>query len=491
MKSRTLSVLIALAIGSTVAAQSSMTLTVGLGGDNHTADWESGTFALFTGGSQADGQSYAVGTPLTWDITVAVGGVHQTTPGGLPGDGVAPNGAALVVFNLELREGTAGGPLAAVSRATVVSDTPTTAGWYSSINDGDGGDSTENAAFTNVFNIAGNGPPSNAGRLIDLIAQGGPYLDLPQFPSVAGLPIGASTLPGKLEGMGAGFTAFTPNGVFSRTAGVGMTGSTGGGCTGLLNPPLFEGQISTIGLATGTYVLVVVPEAGNVLRGDFNCATESPASFAVAANALTGDDITFSLTAPPPAPTVTSAESLATHGGAGEQSIAMGVSPAVGDVECRSQTSPRKRKINLDSAISANDGSIDDGDEIVVTCNPPAAVTASNITLTNGGTSLEFDLTGVPERCCLSILLHDLATDLGSGVPGNTMPDTTILQRVLTGDATNSGKATSADVNLVKSLAGATTGANFRADLNADGTVDNTDTNLAKASTRGQVQACP
>ena len=61
----------------------------------------------------------------------------------------------------------------------------------------------------------------------------------------------------------------------------------------------------------------------------------------------------------------------------------------------------------------------------------------------------------------------------------------------LEGDSTMNGKVTSADVNLTKANAGATVIANFDLDVNVDGVVDNTDTNIVKGATSGIVASCP
>ena len=52
-----------------------------------------------------------------------------------------------------------------------------------------------------------------------------------------------------------------------------------------------------------------------------------------------------------------------------------------------------------------------------------------------------------------------------------TVDEKVVTWRTLLGDVNANGSVTGADVNITKANFGAATGANFRADFNADGTV--------------------
>lgn len=261
-------------------AESRIDLILELGGSNHSGE---SPVPPFTPGSGANGQSFTVGTKITWDARVAVSGKHYDP--GKPGHGFAPNGLAGVCFNLELHQGTAGGPLVEFPAGSAGSR-----GWYSSAVTG------ENAAFARSFNIGGNG--QLAGRVFDPLSAGGPNLAFTMDPTALGRPEAATTPSGVLAGLTTALNEYVV-GVTAPGVGVsGPTGLTGGGCPGLGILPLFEGQMNTTGLGAGTYVLVLVPRGGIILRGDFNCQTESPARFAIEANDVLGDQISLVLTAP-------------------------------------------------------------------------------------------------------------------------------------------------------------------------------------------------
>ena len=184
------------------------------------------------------------------------------------------------------------------------------------------------------------------------------------------------------------------------------------------------------------------------------------------------------------APSLTLVESRKTHGGAGTWGISFG------DTESRSGGITRV-VLQFDKNVTPADGSIEDGDELTMTSNPAAAITISNIQHTAPSDTITFDVAGVVDRSCVTLTIDGIACDVSVDVPGSTMPTATPQMVVLQGDAGNSEKVTSADVNLVKSQAGGVVVGNFRSDINVDGTVDNTDTNLAKGSTNGVPVSCP
>jgi hypothetical protein len=276
-----------------------ITYILELGGDNHSDLYEVGTtFPRFTPGSTADGQTFNAGDVITWAVRVKVCGLHKDPSH--PGDGLPTNGAACVGFDLELHEGTAGGPLA---EEVLAGNDTTSCGWFSSINDGDddgargvalGADPLENAAFTSVYDITGSG--SAGGRVIDPQNQGGPYASMFFYPAAPGRPAAASVAAGTLLGMGACFEFFIPD---DNRAGIGVMTPGAATCDALGVEPLFEGQINTTGLSTGTYVLVLIPHGGNILTGNLTCQGAMPAYAAQPADVVNSDEITFDLSGTP------------------------------------------------------------------------------------------------------------------------------------------------------------------------------------------------
>jgi len=264
-----------------VWADSQIAYRVQLGGSNN------GGTGQFTPGQEADGLQFERGTPLTWSVVVEASGVHNQP--GHPSHGFQIYGAANLVFDLELHVGTAEGPLA-------------DADFYSTAQPGAA------AAFARSYKIIG----SNWATAVDRLGNGGPYMGGPKASEVTPpTPKGPHTFPtaepGKLIGMGCGYKDWLRatgglNG--SPTPGVGMT-TLPGGFAGLGVVPVAEGQIDTTNLPLGTYVLKVKKtgnegapgSAGNnVLRGDMDmrAGVDRPA-FAVAANQVVGDTITFQL----------------------------------------------------------------------------------------------------------------------------------------------------------------------------------------------------
>jgi len=275
-------VLAALLAG-TANSQSFVSYTVQLGGDNHAAEWKAGQRVMYTPGGADDDQVYSVGEVVNWDVVVEAGGVHVMP--GSPSDGFPIQGAANLVYDLELHQGTAAGPLV------------TTARFFSSINDGTNGDPTENAAFALSYNVGNAGPA----RVFDPAAAGGPYLGVYLYPVSHDYPKPDSpnVAPGVLGGMGAGYPYWDQeigSSLFT-TPGVGMA-LLPDGSPGLGVVPITEGQIDTTLMEPGTYTLRIIPGGGiNVLRGDVDLGPGAPPvySFAVAANTVVGDEISFVL----------------------------------------------------------------------------------------------------------------------------------------------------------------------------------------------------
>jgi len=256
---------------------SKITYTLELGGNNHATDWRLGERTLYTRGGADDGQLFDKDQLVNYAVVVKAEGVHSQP--GHPADGFVIFGAANLVFDLELHEGSDAGPVVngAVFRST--------------INDGAGSDPAENAAFALGFTVL-----PTPGRLIDKVTWGGPRMEpIFTYPS-------AAVAPGKLVGMGAGYMEWNRTGSNDvlTLPGVGMApipNGAGGYTAGLGEVPVFEGQIDMSALLPGTYVLKVIPSNGNtVLRGDLNllAAVNRPA-FAVPVNETIGDDIMFTI----------------------------------------------------------------------------------------------------------------------------------------------------------------------------------------------------
>jgi hypothetical protein len=340
----------------TVAAygQSMIVYTLETGGDNHATDWESyaNPMPAYSSGVTDGTTVVEAGDDLNWAVRVTVGGTHT----GQPGDGLAPLGAANLVFDLAVVD--SNGAAVSLGAAPMSCDggvvpgtggatncVTTGGGFHSTINDGDsdgirGGvaqDTWANAAFAiALYNQAT--PPAQQVSLIDEIP--GPGFDYGWYPTANGRggvdldgtkPVNTSVsnpaLNGKLVGFGAGYKNYNST---SYLPGVGLyevewEGQLGFGANvgfDPLNPtanerPVFEGQINTAGLAPGTYYLKVIPSenGNNILHGyvvwnsptgDYN----GFGSFAAKANSAVvlpaqANGVKFVVGAPPEETTVT------------------------------------------------------------------------------------------------------------------------------------------------------------------------------------------
>ncbi len=298
-----LATVVLMILGAPVFAASVVTYELQLGGDNHADAIKAGTRwpgVNYSGGNVADGQYFTTGA-LNWAAVVAVSG-NQSQPGH-PSDGLAVQGLANFVLNLKLHSGSAGGPLA------------TNVSYYSTIHSGTGALTCTDcaggytipgptafcagSAFAYVFNIAGLN--WGYGTVLEALSSGnytGPYMEVGMYPTV---DVGNISGDGQLLGVGAGYGQWSRGGGFATltTKGVGLA-------SGLGVLPLVEGQIDTSLLAVGTYVLELVPGTGhNVLRGDVDLSSAPPPgnpevqAFAVPANQVSGDTITFVVGLPP------------------------------------------------------------------------------------------------------------------------------------------------------------------------------------------------
>lgn len=287
-----------LLVAAPVFAASVVTYELQLGGDNHAAAIQAGTRQAYTSGSATDNQTYPPGV-LNWAANLAVSG-NQDQPGH-PSNGLPVQGVANFVINLELRSGSAAGPL--VSNVS----------YYSSIHSGAGALTCADcaggytipggapfcagAAFTYIFNMynLGWGPGTVLEALSSVGGYTGPYMEIGMYPTV---DVGNTSGDGQVLGVGAGYGQWSRGGGFATLTSKGVGIPTASGGLGVL--PLVEGQIDTSQLANGTYVLKLTPGAGhNVLRGDVDLVTPPAAgnpevqAFAVPANQVVGDTITF------------------------------------------------------------------------------------------------------------------------------------------------------------------------------------------------------
>lgn len=309
------------------AAQSKVVYTLEIGGDNHADLYEANQTPTFTSGVTSGIIPVMAYDSVTWAVRVSVGGRHA----GPIGDSLYPLGAANLVFDLELYDDqgspvdVGAAPLAADGNQNVAAGP----GFWSSINDGDTGgirgfiypDLEANAAFAiSIHNQEFE--PAHRFSLIDS-APGGPNFDYGWYPTANGRSgidiagtrpvrhdIAKPALAGRLVGFGAGMMSYDYS---SYRPGVGKhyfspdSNDFGFGAfvddidpayadplsppTGVQERPLFEGQISTLGLPFGTYTLKVKPVAWatNVIHGGVVWSSMVPdyggfGSFAVPAN---------------------------------------------------------------------------------------------------------------------------------------------------------------------------------------------------------------
>ncbi len=448
-------------------AASTVAYTVYLGGDPHVTQYENGLYPVYTGQDPNDGQSPQAGV-LNWAVSAAVSGTHSTDPAGGLGDGYVPGGIANAVITLEVRDSQ--NNLVDLQRIQGTANAPSSMGWYSAINDGDtdgargliGADPLQNAAFASVFNIGGGG--GGGGRLFDSAANGGPYMDYYHYPSCTGLPAAATNCNGKLIGMGAGYSSFVPTSFLGpNTAGVGLTGSSGA-CVGLGEKVLFEGQISTIGLAAGTYTLTVSAGTGtNVCPYTDDYCTFGPIStFAVAPNSTSGDSITFVVTTDCEDLSIVSSVSQKTHGTVGDFDVASG--GWEGRVPSTSLQGPSKIVTKFNQDIQLLTGTAAD---VSVSSGTVGSLSAAGDTLT-------VNLTGIATKATFTIGYPGVAAACDAG----KKTAATNCWQVLAGEASGGSPivVNTSDFVYVRGRIGmAVSASTFRADVNADGQINTSD----------------
>jgi hypothetical protein len=468
-------VIVALFLSGPAMGDSLLEMMIEVGGDNKVADWENNLNTPYVAGSSANDQMFLAdgGTGLaivTWDVVIALTGTHS--------DGNVPNGVANIVFDLELRN-TQTGELVALGRAanTIVDgDNPTGPGFFSTTNDGDadglrgssvGPDPLHNAAFTRSF--AGTIGIAGTGRVWDQKVDGGPRLDRPQYPSAAGYPTGSVAANGKLVGMGTGYSLYTLSDDI-RVPGVGGIGS----CQ-LAVVPVAEGQIA---LEVGRYTLKVVPDtANNILRGDFDCTTDEPRSFALPVDQATGSEINFIVAAPPK---LESAASIKLNAFAEEFGIDMKLAGSADPllVEPRND-GPTRTVFTFDQDVDITGASV----TLSVAWNMYTPTLDGIVPVGTDG--MEVQASGIVTADLYNYCLKVDISGVTGTVGGLAMDPVRYLIMPLLGDVNGDGWTDTADINLAKDQSGeyvwGTTGADFRRDFNLDGWVDSGDINLAKA----------
>jgi len=280
--------------------------------------------------------------------------------------------------------------------------------------------------------------------------------------------------------MGAGYGRWSRGGGYATrtTKGVGQTSAEGG--WGIV--PVVEGQIDTSNLAPGTYVLKLTPGAGtNVLRGDVDLVSAPDPgdpevqAFAVPANQVVGDEITFVITNPSTPPVITAAQSVKTHGAAGDLSVDIPV--VEGGSEPR-DGGPTQLVVTFDQDVQGV-GGLDVGD--VVLSDGNATVTDVSIT----GNVLTVGLTGVSDSVVLMVMFPGIENSAGQACAD------TLCIRVLMGDTTGDGAVNIFDlVNVRNELGQQVTATNCRADVNVDGSISVFDLVAVRNQLNKTVAAC-
>jgi len=455
-------------------ADSVVTYTLQLGGDNHAADIKAGTRVPYTPGNPDDGQTFDAGV-LDWAMVLQVTGNHSQPEH--PSDGLLTQGVANFIFNLRLETDT----------GALVTDVD----YYSTIHDGGTGLTCDTcyggytlpdavpfcagAAFAFSFDSVGWGP----GRVFEAYYSGlytGPFMEVAMLPTV---DVGNTSGVGQLLGIGAGYGRWSRGGGNSTltTKGVGQTVAEGG--WGIV--PVVEGQIDTSALAPGTYVLKLEPGTGtNVLRGDVDLVSPPGTgvlevqAFAVPANQAIGDQVIFEITAPSAPPVLVSAESVKNHETVGD--LGMDVPLSGNAVEPRAG-SLTQLVASFDQDVFGVGGlSVDD---VSLSAGVVEGVTIN-------GSVVTVDVSGVPDGTVLTVGFPGIEN--GSGQPCAD----SLCVRTLLGDVNGDGQVSIFDLVIVRDNTNQpVTEANCKSDLNLDGAVSIFDLVIVRDQTGGTVGLCP
>jgi hypothetical protein len=171
------------------------------------------------------------------------------------------------------------------------------------------------------------------------------------------------------------------------------------------------------------------------------------------------------------APTISSAVSRKTHGGAGTFDVSLPLSGTPG-IECR-----------IGGATNDYTMVVNFGSPVTVTGNPPAQVTSGvgcvgtagvcdgNVTIS--GNTVTIPLTNVANAQTLSVMLNSV----------NGSVNFTIPMSILIGDTNGNATVSSSDVSQTKAALGQQIdGTNFRSDVNVNGAINATDVSIVKSS---------
>jgi hypothetical protein len=178
-------------------------------------------------------------------------------------------------------------------------------------------------------------------------------------------------------------------------------------------------------------------------------------------------------------PTVSMAQTIKTHGGAGDFGIDLPLTGTSG-VECRAGGATNDYTIKV--TFSGN---------VAVTGSPQAQVTSGMGTIGTGGVSnggmvtvmgnmVTIPLTNVADQQTITVKLNGVTGASGSDVPA---VDVTIPMSRLLGDTNGNRAVNASDTSQTKGRIGQTvTSTNFRSDVNANGSINAGDASLVKAN---------
>ncbi|MGQ9651517.1 MAG: dockerin type I repeat-containing protein [Phycisphaerae bacterium] len=465
-------------VGQTMGA-STVTMELELGGSNNGATCA--TPIYFTPGSTEDGQ-YALDENgrLTWAARIHASGTHLDASQ----QEVAIRGIANFVFDLELYHD-AVNPANLVTTATFMSTANqqmTNCGVEQNWSNVPAGMAyLSNAAFavvfdTNTSTAIGPGRAVDYYRVTDGHPGGGPRMDVRCYPK-------AAAGEGTLQGVGAGYSLWNKSslslltvggigrGDFASIPGQGRpygylanpeTKASGDPSYGWLGyGPVVEGQIE--GLQPGvTYILRLVPGGGiNVLRGGTQTQVSSEV-FAIAADTVHGDDITFTV-APPQQPVQIVGWSSVRDCGGIVRAISLDPAPSVGQLLTTETRKDGVQMIQIDF----------DGD--ITSRHVPGQVSLSNDlnlvseAVINGGQSLSLTVSNSQDGYCYTVDISGAISGLAAG------QDTNCSVQVLAGDVNGDGTVSTTDIAFLKSKIGRPIEGNERFDLTCDGVISTTD----------------